>query len=159
MYGYDISNEVSPRVVSTSVQKNQMRSHDLTKFWLIKNFLAKTSHKTENHNFFMKISVLVQQFCVPLLMSETSEYSMNVKFKMIFFSFFLSIDCKELLNIKESLMRRYRHQICGFCTYHKKMKKTKKSGNINFWNCHFSPDFRCEQKKKTSVSLFCKIQS
>ena len=56
MYGYDISNEVSPKVVSTSVQQNWMRSHDLTKLKLIKNFPAKTSHKTENQIFHQKFN-------------------------------------------------------------------------------------------------------
>ena len=50
----------------------------------------------------IKISVLVRQFCVPLLMSETSEYSINVKFKMFFSSFFLSIDRKELFKHKRN---------------------------------------------------------
>ena len=108
-----------------------------------KTFLLKLLTKVKI-KFFIKISVLVRQICVPLLMSETSEYSVNIKFKMTFFSFFLSIDCKELLNIKERLMRRYRHQIYRFCACQKKWKKKKKWEKINFWNCHFSPDFRCE---------------
>ena len=62
MYGYEISNEVSPKIVSTSVQQNWMRSHDLTKLRLIKNFPAKTSHKTENQNFSSKFQFWYDNF-------------------------------------------------------------------------------------------------
>ena len=134
MYGYNISNEVSPKVVSTSVQQNWMRSHDLTKLRLIKNFPAKTSHKTENQNFSSKFQFWYDNFMFRCLCSKPANTQWILCSKWFFQLFFLSIECKEFLNVKESLLRRYRHQICGFCAGQKKMKKTKKWGKINFWN-------------------------
>ena len=90
-------NEVSRKVVSTFVQKNSMASRDLTKFWLIKNFLAKTSYKTAKFDFLMKFSVFLLEICVPLNMLKTSKKSKNLWLKN---DFFLTLKCKEYINVK-----------------------------------------------------------
>ena len=156
MYGYDISNEVSPKVVSTSVQQNWMRSHDLTKLRLIKNFPAKTSHKTENQNFSSKFQFWYDNFMFRCLCSKPANTQWILCSKWFFQLFFLSIECKELLNVKELLLRRYRHQICkkSACPVAGNTTKSPMTQKIHFfkvWDIVTTIEPR-KKKHQTNVS-------
>ena len=154
MYGYDISNEVSPKVVSTSVQQNWMRSHDLTKLRLIKNFPAKTSHKTENQNFSSKFQFWYDNFMFRCLCSKPANTQWILCSKWFFSTFFSFNWVQRTLKCQRITFETVSTSNLRFLCWSQKNEKNKKMRKNQLLEWPFFPWFPLWVKKNPICLAF-----